>query len=91
MKVGMVIKLSENSIFGFTSPSFCLTIKLSESRERRQKMGSHMLHYTAPARDWNEALPLGNGKIGMMVFGGVSENRIQLNEETIRQKSAAKH
>ena len=54
-------------------------------------MGSHMLHYTAPARDWNEALPLGNGKIGMMVFGGVSENRIQLNEETIRQKSAAKH
>ena len=45
-------------------------------------MKENRLWYTAPASDWNEALPLGNGKLGMMVFGGVNEERIQLNEET---------
>jgi alpha-L-fucosidase 2 len=32
---------------------------------------------------WNEALPIGNGRIGAMVFGGVSRERIQLNEESL--------
>ncbi len=41
------------------------------------------LHYLAPAADWNEALPVGNGRLGAMVFGGVVEERIQLNEESI--------
>ena len=45
-------------------------------------MKENRLWYTAPASDWNAALPLGNGKLGMMVFGGVNEERIQLNEET---------
>lgn len=40
------------------------------------------LWYPAPAADWNEALPLGNGILGMMVYGGVKEERVQLNEET---------
>jgi alpha-L-fucosidase 2 len=39
--------------------------------------------YEQPARDWNEALPIGNGKMGAMVFGGVSKERLQLNEETV--------
>jgi len=33
---------------------------------------------------WNEALPVGNGRLGAMVFGGIGFERIQLNEETIR-------
>lgn len=41
------------------------------------------LWYTQPAADWNEALPLGNGRIGAMVFGGPERERLQLNEETI--------
>ena len=45
-------------------------------------MKENRLWYSAPAKDWNEALPLGNGILGMMVFGGVKEERIQLNEET---------
>ena len=45
-------------------------------------MKENRLWYTAPATDWNEALPLGNGKLGMMVFGGVQEERVQLNEES---------
>lgn len=45
-------------------------------------MKENKIWYVSPAKDWNEALPLGNGKLGMMVFGGVAEDRIQLNEKT---------
>ena len=45
-------------------------------------MKENRLWYPAPANNWNEALPLGNGILGMMVFGGVKEERVQLNEET---------
>ena len=39
--------------------------------------------YDAPAATWNEALPLGNGRLGAMVFGGAGAERIQLNEDTL--------
>ena len=45
-------------------------------------MKENRLFYQVPASDWNEALPLGNGRLGMMVFGGIGEERVQLNEET---------
>ena len=45
-------------------------------------MIENRLWYRSPAEDWNQALPLGNGRLGMMVFGGVQEERVQLNEET---------
>jgi alpha-L-fucosidase 2 len=41
------------------------------------------LWYNQPAVKWTEALPLGNGRIGAMVFGGVENDRIQFNEETL--------
>jgi alpha-L-fucosidase 2 len=41
------------------------------------------LWYTQPAREWVEALPVGNGRLGAMVFGGVSREEIQLNEDTV--------
>ena len=41
------------------------------------------LWYDAPAREWVEALPLGNGKIGAMVFGRVTDELIQLNESSL--------
>ena len=41
------------------------------------------LWYDRPAETWNEALPVGNGRLGAMVFGGVSQDRIQFNEETL--------
>jgi alpha-L-fucosidase 2 len=41
------------------------------------------LWYRQPARQWTEALPLGNGRLGAMVFGGVAEDRIQINEATL--------
>lgn len=41
------------------------------------------LFYEKPAVDWNEALPIGNGKLGAMVFGDVKNEHMQLNEETV--------
>jgi alpha-L-fucosidase 2 len=41
------------------------------------------LWYTQPAAQWVEALPVGNGRLGAMVFGGVAEERLQLNEESV--------
>ncbi len=41
------------------------------------------LWYGQPAGQWTEALPLGNGRLAAMVFGGTNTERIQLNEETI--------
>ena len=43
----------------------------------------HTLWYDHPAETWTEALPIGNGRLGGMVFGNVATDRIQLNEETI--------
>lgn len=41
------------------------------------------LWYKQPAAVWTDALPLGNGRLGAMVFGGVAEEHVQLNEETL--------
>ena len=41
------------------------------------------LWYDHPAANWNEALPIGNGRLGAMVFGGPGQERLQLNEATI--------
>ena len=41
------------------------------------------LWYAQPATKWVEALPVGNGRLGAMVFGGVASERINLNEQTI--------
>ena len=41
------------------------------------------LWYEQPARKWTEALPIGNGRLGAMVFGGITHERIQLNEDSV--------
>lgn len=41
------------------------------------------LWYAKPAAHWNEALPVGNGRMGAMVFGGVTNERVQFNEQTL--------
>ena len=43
---------------------------------------SDRLWYDKPASQWLEALPVGNSNLGAMVFGGVAEEEIQINEET---------
>jgi alpha-L-fucosidase 2 len=41
------------------------------------------LWYRRPAEQWVEALPVGNGRLGAMVFGGIERERLQLNEDTL--------
>ncbi|MFV8466059.1 glycosyl hydrolase family 95 catalytic domain-containing protein [Flavobacterium sp. LB1P62] len=48
-----------------------------------QTTGELKLWYDKPAAIWNEALPLGNGRLGAMVFGDPAVERLQINEETI--------
>ncbi|MBM3852551.1 MAG: glycoside hydrolase family 95 protein [Verrucomicrobia bacterium] len=43
----------------------------------------HVLWYRQPASTWVEALPVGNGRLGAMVFGGTAKERLALNEGTI--------
>lgn len=40
------------------------------------------LWYSTPAKNWEEALPVGNSKMGAMVFGGTEQEKLELNEET---------
>jgi len=44
---------------------------------------SLVLWYDSPAKNWNEALPIGNGRIGAMVYGRIEKETIQFNEETL--------
>ncbi len=43
----------------------------------------YSLWYNKPATDWLQALPIGNGSLGGMIFGGVSKDHIQFNEQTL--------
>lgn len=60
---------------------------------------TNRLWYKEPSKQWTDALPLGNGRIGAMVFGGTKCERISLNEETLwsgypvdkNNKNACKH
>ncbi|MCB2377328.1 glycoside hydrolase N-terminal domain-containing protein [Hymenobacter sp. BT635] len=45
--------------------------------------GPLKLWYTKPAEKWTDALPIGNGRLGAMIFGGVAQDRLQFNEATL--------
>jgi alpha-L-fucosidase 2 len=54
----------------------------SACTEEGSKDNDQRLWYDEPATTWLEALPLGNSRMGAMIYGGVQEEEIQLNEET---------
>ena len=49
----------------------------------QERVRTQTLWYDAPATQWVEALPVGNGRLGAMVFGGIGRERIQFNESTV--------
>jgi len=60
-----------------------LALTAGSGSARAQASGDGLkLWYDAPADEWVEALPVGNGRLGAMVFGGVATERLQLNEDT---------
>src|SRR5947207_16026003 len=59
----------------------CLTCRVGALGQN--KPGRLVLWYKQPAREWIEALPIGNGRMGAMVFGRPDHERIQLNDNTL--------
>ncbi|MCK5173596.1 MAG: glycoside hydrolase family 95 protein, partial [Planctomycetes bacterium] len=57
--------------------------ELKFSHKAGAPTGKYVLWYQEPASYWTESLPLGNGRLGAMVFGGVKREIIQLNEDTL--------
>ncbi|GAB3536518.1 glycoside hydrolase family 95 protein [Pontibacter brevis] len=62
----------------------CLISIFPSAAQDKQKAPDELkLWFSHPASNWNEALPVGNGRLGAMVFGGVATERLQLNEESV--------
>src|SRR5580658_959695 len=57
-----------------------LTVHFAPSVQAQSPLS---LWYKQPAVKWTEALPIGNGRLGAMVFGGVNQEHLQLNEGTL--------
>ncbi|MCA0900791.1 glycoside hydrolase family 95 protein [Microbulbifer agarilyticus] len=55
-------------------------IAVSESAEHDP---AHAIWFEQPALNWDQALPIGNGRLGAMVFGGIGHERLQLNEDSM--------
>ncbi|MHA6247419.1 glycoside hydrolase family 95 protein [Pontibacter sp. CAU 1760] len=60
-----------------------LSLLTGSTKAQQKAPDSLVLWYSRPASVWNEALPVGNGRLGAMLFGGVATERLQLNEETV--------
>ncbi len=67
---------------GFTVYNSAQEIDISLKINKKDFDPATLLWYETPATIWEEALPVGNGRLGAMVFGEYGEERIQLNEET---------
>ncbi|MBI5471309.1 MAG: glycoside hydrolase family 95 protein [Ignavibacteriae bacterium] len=61
----------------------CSLLLLCACAAAQNSDGALKLWYRQPAETWNEALPIGNGRLAAMVFGNPAMERLQLNEETI--------
>ena len=55
----------------------------STACDRQSSSNDLRLWYKQPAGNWNEALPVGNGWLGAMIFGNPSKERTQLNDESL--------
>jgi alpha-L-fucosidase 2 len=60
-----------------------MAITLVLATHLAQAQSDLKLWYRQPAQKWTDALPIGNGRLGAMIFGGVDEDRIQFNEQTL--------
>ena len=57
---------------------------IKHNRKESETMNtSEILRYESPAENWDQALPVGNGRLGAMVFGNPLYERLQLNEDSI--------
>jgi alpha-L-fucosidase 2 len=65
---------------GFIAIGFAMTLTAVTNIRAENPM---LLWYSAPATNWTSALPIGNGRLGAMIFGGAGREHLQLNEDTL--------
>jgi alpha-L-fucosidase 2 len=71
-------------------PLLLLICAASEAWAAKPVNENLSLWYTSPATDWmTQALPIGNGRIGAMIFGGIGHERVQFNDKTLWTGSTA--
>jgi len=78
----IVLLLITNTIFGQLKKSTTTSNKLIE-KETSFMGHEQMLWYNQPAKVWTEALPIGNGRLGAMIYGNPLNEQLQLNENTL--------
>lgn len=81
----MGIRRFTGSVFGMRLAFLCVLLLPAKLALSQTVVRGHelLLWYGKPASAWEEAMPLGNGKTGAMVFGGVGQERFQLNDNTL--------
>jgi alpha-L-fucosidase 2 len=62
---------------------FIISVILSIPLKSQPPPSGVKIWFNKPAETWNDALPVGNGRLGAMVFGGLEKERLQLNEESV--------
>lgn len=60
--------------------------KESKTNPLKTKQNEHILWYEQAAKNWEEALPIGNGRLGAMVYGDPKNEKIQLNDDSLWPK-----
>lgn len=60
-----------------------LAISLLACKQNNEPESTYQLWYNTPATVWEEALPIGNGRLGAMIFGDPFHERLQVNEESL--------
>ena len=86
-----LVQLQQRAIAAFQAagrdeavlPGLVGQIVEAAEQPRSQAGAMHTLWYQRPAARWTEALPVGNGRLGAMVFGGIDHERLQLNEDSV--------
>ena len=63
--------------------SICLLLLNGQQTTGQAPPSGLKIWFNRPAANWNEALPVGNGRLGAMIFGGIEMERIELNEATV--------
>ena len=60
-----------------------MALALSGCQSATDSCGTTELWYAQPAKVWMESLPIGNGRLGAMTYGGIEEEKLALNESTM--------
>ena len=63
--------------------TICVAIQFLACKQNQQPESTYQLWYNTPAKVWEEALPIGNGRLGAMIFGNPFHESIQVNEESL--------